>query len=133
MQPQENKNKIKLLFEIIESTTGISKAQVSGKERLYKIAMARNTMGVMLHSELGMTIMNAGSVINKDHSTIHHYIRKHEDKMKYDSFYRKMYTKVTDTFWEKMCVADARDIDIKIKSLQKQIVELKRKQELLIK
>ena len=133
MQPQENKNKIKLLFEIIQSVTGIPKEKVISKERTYKIAMCRNTMGVMLHCELGMTIMNAGSVINRDHSTIHHYIRNHEDNIHYDSFYRKMYTKIADTFWEKMCVADARDIDLKIKSLQNQIVELKRKQELLIK
>jgi len=128
---EQNKHKIDLLFKIVKDYTGIPKEKIRNKTRVYEVAMARNTIGVMLHSELGMTIMATGEVVNRDHSSVHHYVRNHVDKMKYDAFYRNMYTEVSNSFWSKMSKADINDISLRIKSLHREILELKKTQELI--
>ena len=128
---EQNKHKIDLLFKIVKDHTGISKDRITSRTRLYKVVIARNTIGVMLHSELGMTIMSAGEVVNRDHASIHHYVRNHVDKMKYDSFYRDVYTEVSNAFWSLMSKADVNDISLRIKSLHREILQLKRTQELI--
>ena len=57
---EQNKHKIDLLFKLVKDYTGIPKEKIRNKTRVYEVAMARNTIGVMLHSELGMTIMATG-------------------------------------------------------------------------
>ena len=85
----------------------------------------------MLHSGVGMTIMSAGEVVNRDHASIHHYVRNHVDKMKYDSFYRDVYTEVSNAFWSLMSKADVNDISLRIKVYTEKFLQLKRTQELI--
>ena len=51
--------------------------------------------------------------------------------MKYDSFYRDVYTEVSNAFWSLMSKADVNDISLRIKSLHREILQLKRTQELI--
>ena len=133
MKVEENKNKIDLLFNIIYDVAGVSRENIKGARRSDKCSISRNILGCILYNELGLTLVNTGAVIGRDYSTVVYYLRNHDNNIKYFKEYREVYTKTTNIFWKRLFPADSKDIDIQIKGLEKQIEELKRKQELITK
>ena len=120
-------NKVDMLFEITETMTGVTRDQILSNRRNQEIAMARSIIGYMLHNELGVTVMNSGKIINRDHSTITHYSKSFEANYNFYSKYREQYENISELFWSNFIDVDSKDIDLEIKKLQNLIDKLEDK------
>ena len=72
----ENKNKIELLFEITKEKMGVTKEQILGYDKPSEIAIARNIVASILHTELGLSYKDTGKEIKRDRTTIIYYAKK---------------------------------------------------------
>lgn len=121
------KNKVELLFDLTDSISGVTEAQIKSKKRNEDIAVSRNIVGYMLHNELGITVMRSGSIINRDHSTITHYTKTFEANYNHYSKYRELYSAINEAFWSHFIEAESGDIDLEVKKLQSLIDKLENK------
>ena len=71
-------NKIDMLFAVTEAVSGATKDDILSKKRKQYISIARNIVGYILHNELGLTVMDSGKIIGRDHSTITYYSKVFE-------------------------------------------------------
>tara|TARA_R110001632_G_scaffold105752_1_gene215266 strand:+ start:997 stop:1422 length:426 start_codon:yes stop_codon:yes gene_type:complete len=120
-------NKVELLFGVVSVVTGVEDYSITGKGREREKVLSRSIMGYMLHIELGLTVVQTGSIINRDHSTIVYYCKTHSDNFKWCEEYRIVYTKISETFWGHYDTADKNDIGIQIASLERLINRLEEK------
>lgn len=121
----ENKNKIELLFEITEKKMGVTKEQILGYDKPKEIALARNIIGSILNTELGLTLKDSGKEISRDRTTVIYYAKTLEGNIKFNKYYRDNYNYISDNFWERIARADVEDIELQIESLYKEIEKLK--------
>ena len=126
-------NKIDLLFKVTESITGANRKQISSKKRYKELIVPRHIVGYMLHKELDITLIESGKIINRDHSTVHHYIKTYDDNMGFFREYKEMYNLIADTYWSQIMDADVEDISLEVKNLQNLIDTLTEKKNKLIK
>ena len=126
-------NNIEILFYITEAITGVSQKDILSKNRKQCISIARNIVGYIAHNELGLTLMESGKLIGRDHSTVVYYTKVFDDNYKFFFKFREMYIMISETFWGNYMVADDCDIDLKIKSLKNLISELEFQKQVLIK
>lgn len=126
-------NKIDLLFKITESITGANRKDIVGKKRHKELIIPRHIVGYMLHKELDITLIDSGKIINRDHSTIHHYTKCYNDNMIFFKEYKEMYNLIADTYWSQIMDADVEDISLEVKNLQNLIDTLTEKKNQLIK
>jgi len=120
-------NKIELLFGVVDVITGVEDYSIKGKGREREKVLARSVIGYMLHMELGLTVVQAGAVIGRNHSTIVYYCKIHNDNFKWCADYREVYTKISETFWGNYDTAEKHDIGIQIASLERLINRLEKK------
>jgi len=126
-------NKIELLFHIAEVVTGINEEELKSKLRARPRVIVRSIVGYILHMELGLSVVQAGSVINRDHSTVVYYCKVHKDNFDWYKRYRDTYTKISETFWGNYIAAEKQDIKRQVASLERLINRLQRKQRALLK
>lgn len=125
-------NKVEMLFGITEAISGVTEDLIKSQKREQDIALARSIVGYMLHNELGVTLMGAGKIINRDHSTIVHYTKCFESNYEYFHKYRELYTNISEIFWSNFIEAHNCDIDLEIKKLQNLIDRLEQKKQNLL-
>ena len=126
-------NKIDMLFAVTEAVSGATKDDILSKKREQYISVARNIVGYILHNELGLTVMESGKIIGRDHSTITYYSKVFDDNYNFFRDFREKYVMISETFWGNYMVADDCDLDLKIKSLKNLIAELEFQKQLLTK
>ena len=126
-------NKIDLLFKVTESISGAKRKDIVGKKRYKELIVPRHIIGYMLHKELDINLINSGKIINRDHSTICHYVKTYDDNMGFFKEYKEMYNLIADTFWSQIMDADVEDISLEVKNLQNLIDTLTEKKNQLIK
>ena len=126
-------NKIDVLFAVTEAITGATKKDILSEKRKQYISIARNIVGYISHNELGLTVIESGKLIGRDHSTITYYSKVFEDNYNFFRKFRENYIMISETFWGNYMVADDCDIDLKIKSLKNLISELEFQKQVLIK
>ena len=125
-------HKVKLLFKVVESITGIKKKELCGKVRKKEYAMPRNIIGYILNKELEINLMTSGGLIGRDHSTILYYTRVFDSNMRFYKEFRDLYLLVSETFWNQIMEADVEDITLEVKHLQNLINKLEEKKSKLI-
>tara|TARA_R110001606_G_scaffold343624_2_gene492220 strand:- start:3085 stop:3510 length:426 start_codon:yes stop_codon:yes gene_type:complete len=126
-------NKIDLLFSIAEVITGYDEESIKSKVRKRPRVTARSIISYMLHMELGLTVVQTGSIINRDHSTVVYYCKSHQDNFDWIKEYRDTYTQISETFWGNYIDAERHDTTLQINALERLIQRLKSKQEELIR
>tara|TARA_R110002020_G_scaffold290128_1_gene505565 strand:+ start:1353 stop:1763 length:411 start_codon:yes stop_codon:yes gene_type:complete len=126
-------NKIDLLFRVTESISGAKRKDIVGKKRYKELIVPRHIVGYMLHKELDINLINSGKIINRDHSTICHYVKTYDDNMGFFKEYKEMYNLIADTYWSQIMDADVEDISLEVKNLQNLIDTLTEKKNKLIK
>ena len=126
-------NKIDLLFRVTESISGAKRKDIVGKKRYKELIVPRHIVGYMLHKELDINLINSGKIINRDHSTICHYVKTYDDNMGFFKEYKEMYNLIADTYWSQIMDADVEDISLEVKNLQNLIDDLTEKKNQLIK
>tara|TARA_R110000796_G_scaffold60332_1_gene139501 strand:+ start:10655 stop:11080 length:426 start_codon:yes stop_codon:yes gene_type:complete len=124
--------KAEMLFEVAEQITNISKDVILSKQRYGKIALVRNIIGYMLNRDVGLTTVESGKKINRDHSTIVYYGNKFSSNYKYYKEFRETYDLIAELFWSRFVVEEQEEIDLQVRSLQALIEKLKRKTEYLL-
>tara|TARA_Y100001973_G_C5059470_1_gene261917 strand:- start:76 stop:483 length:408 start_codon:yes stop_codon:yes gene_type:complete len=120
-------NKVDMLFGITEALSGATRKMITSKKRHQNVALPRNIIGYMLHNELGVTVVNSGKIINRDHSTITHYTKTFENNYNYYTEFKELYTNISEIFWSNFLEAHSCDIDIEVKNLQILIDRLEQK------
>jgi chromosomal replication initiator protein len=69
------------IIEKIALYYGISVEEISGKSKIKNTALARQISMYLLRKLTNLTLEDIGSLLNKDHSTVLHAIRRIEDSM----------------------------------------------------
>lgn len=128
----ENKNKIDLLFEITEQKMGVTKEQILSYDKPKEIAIARNIIGSILNTELGLSLKDSGKEISRDRTTLIYYAKTLEGNIKFNKYFRDNYNYISDNFWERISRADIEDIDLQIESLYKEINKLRETKKKLV-
>ncbi|QDP59004.1 MAG: hypothetical protein GOVbin1678_46 [Prokaryotic dsDNA virus sp.] len=128
----ENKNKIELLFEITKEKMGVTKEQILGYDKPSEIAIARNIVASILHTELGLSYKDTGKEIKRDRTTIIYYAKNLDGNIRFNKNFRDNYNSISDTFWIKISRADVEDIELQIESLYQKIENLKKMKEKIV-
>ena len=132
MKDTIKENKVNLLFDVTEALTGISRKSIVGKKRHKEYILPRHIVGYMLHKELEITMIESGKLVGRDHSTIHHYCKTHEDNMKFYKEFRQLYKIISESFWSQIMEADVKDMSLELKQLQNLIDILTEKKKKLL-
>ena len=82
------------LFEIIERQTGLTRDILTSRCRNEELVYARSAIVIHL-IENGYTFSAAGKKINRSHPTVCYIRKQHEDNMKYNPKYRKVFNEIT--------------------------------------
>lgn len=61
----------------------VTKSQIDGKGRKTDIVYARIALAMMLF-KMGYRVVDIASMLNINHSTVIHYLKTFDDRMKYD-------------------------------------------------
>ena len=69
---------------------GVSRAQLEGKNRKIEVVYAKIAISKVLSSQ-GYKIIDIAGMLNMNHSTITHYFQTFDDRLKYDSKFKKLY------------------------------------------
>ncbi len=69
------------IIEKIASYYGITVEEISGKSKIKNTALARQISMYLLRKLTNLTLEDIGALLNKDHSTVLHAIRRIEDNM----------------------------------------------------
>ncbi len=97
---QEN-SVFELLFKISERIFEVTKDQIQSSNRKQKYCDVRTMIAYIVRSNTLATLRKIGDMLgNRDHSSVLHYIKKHEDLMVYDYDYRQMYFALLTEFKE---------------------------------
>ena len=120
----ENKNKIELLFNVVEKQMGVNQKEIKGLRKHKEVVIARNIVGCILNTELGLSFKESARAIERDRTTILYYIKVLDNNINYFKFFRENYNAISDKFWSKMSRADAEDIELQIQNLHTEIDKL---------
>lgn len=69
---------------------GVSRTQLEGKNRKIEVVYAKISISKVLSSQ-GYKIIDIAGMLNMNHSTITHYFQTFDDRLKYDSKFKKLY------------------------------------------
>lgn len=69
---------IEVLFNSIEKVTGYTRSDLESKSRLQDIVFARFLFCQIAHQQLGLTKLNIGKLLKRDHSTVIHALKECE-------------------------------------------------------
>jgi len=83
-----------MLFQEIEKFTGITKAELQSKTRLREVVDARIMYAYIMKSKTLLTLLKIGQQINRDHSTVIHYLRQFKNLQKTDKNFNLTYLKI---------------------------------------
>ena len=72
--------------------TDVPISKIRGKRKTNEIVTARRIAMVLIHSLNDYTLTTIGSAFKKDHATVHHALKKHQDFMDTDPGYRDFFS-----------------------------------------
>ena len=82
---------ISKLYDIIHNIFGVDKTQLKSTNRCRKYVEARNVFAVIARRKLLMGTVQVGELLCKDHSSISHYTKTHDDIYEFDKPYKELY------------------------------------------
>ena len=93
------KNKeIDILLKLIEDKTDYTLDQLKGPRGRRDLTHARRAFCAISRKLLGLTFMEIGSLINRDHTTIIYALKQHESEIgiyaDYDQIYKDLYSRL---------------------------------------
>ena len=87
-----DKDNIEKIVSLACRLGDITKEELLSDSRIRLIGDVRMCVGNLLRRVFGLTTIDAGKYLNRDHSTILHYEREHASLMMLN-YYKKIYTK----------------------------------------
>jgi hypothetical protein len=112
------------IINIIEIVGDYKLKTIRTKNKEEKIQLSRAILGVVLY-ENKTTIKRIGSIINRHHATVLHYIGNHKDNLKYYPEYNVLYDEVKEEYRTGYKRAKVDIMEKQIKELQDSIKTLK--------
>ena len=97
---------INKLFRIVTNVFGISKQEMTSRNRKRAYVEAKTMFAVIARQKLLLSTVEIGELIKRDHSSIIHYSRVHKDLYKVDKTYKRMFNLISNTFTDKPFMAD---------------------------
>jgi len=87
---------IDLMFSTIEAITGTSKHEILSSSRKRKCVVARTYCAILLRDMFGLTYMETGRMLNRNHASIIHAVSAHKTDMKHDPTYSWRFKEVVN-------------------------------------
>ncbi len=122
---------IERLFSKLEER-GITIEMIRDKSRLRDLVIPRAVVGYILHVHIGLTLEEVGLMINRDHSNISFYKRKHKDNMLYIP-YEELYLSLYGELEEHLFTNRLSYLEKKIEMFKEDVRILNKKRKALIK
>lgn len=115
---------INLLFKIVQEETQYSKKDVKSKYRFRELVNARIVSYAVLDYILNYNTSQIAYILNRDHSSVIHYRKKHIDHYKYDKKYKFLYDKIKRAIYSKINISLSPELlNIEFNDLLKNILE----------
>jgi hypothetical protein len=76
---------------IVSQTLAISIDKIESRKRTKELVDARRILCMLLKEKLALGLAEIGTFVNRDHSNIVHYIKGHDDMIRWEVDYRKKY------------------------------------------
>jgi len=83
--------RIARIIATISRLTDVPISKIRGKLKTNEIVTARRVAMVLIHSLNDYTLTTIGSAFKKDHATVYHALKKHQDFIDTDPGYRDFY------------------------------------------
>lgn len=109
------KKKIKHIFNLVIQETGLD---IFRQTRRREYVDARTFAAKLLRSELGITTIHIGKLLNKNHATIIHGLKLFDDLYETDYDFKSTYKKIYEKFKLEDTAPVTDEVDDKIKKLQ---------------
>tara|TARA_R100000458_G_C8277577_1_gene253140 strand:- start:2411 stop:2884 length:474 start_codon:yes stop_codon:yes gene_type:complete len=97
---QQNTTSLNKLYKVINQVFGVTKEQLAAKSRRRVFVGARSVFAVIARRRLFIGTVQLGHYLGRDHSSITHYTRKHDDLCKFDPQYKELYELCLRSFEE---------------------------------
>lgn len=85
--PITRARKIKLIIGAVCKAYGVTRAEILSHRRSYRITVARQCIMWRISKKLPMTLHEMGNTLGKDHTTVLHGIRKHQERLDASAVY----------------------------------------------
>jgi|TARA_R100000030_G_scaffold18227_1_gene12520 hypothetical protein len=127
----DEKHRVHRIMQAVSKPTGISIEDMIGSSRFTPVVEARRVAMVLIRKTLGLTLVGTGRYFNKDHATVLHAEKKHQDLMDIDKNYREYYSVCEAAVKDDKLLktADSRDIIIalteRVRVLEQELETLK--------
>ena len=93
------KKMVHKLIDKMEDIFHVERSYVFGKTRRREIIELRMMMYALMREDLGYTLPKIGKIFNRDHSSVIHLLKQHENQLETD----KTYSSKWSEFKGKMC------------------------------
>jgi hypothetical protein len=123
---------IDTLFKKLYEFKGITLEMIRSNSRKRDLVIPRAIVGYILHIHIGITLQKSGEIINRDHSSISFYKRKHTTNMLYAP-YEELYLDLYSELEEHLFSGRVSYLEEKISMFKEDVRILKRKKKELIK
>ena len=127
----DEKHRVHRIMQAVSKPTGISIEDMIGSSRFTPVVEPRRVAMVLMRKTLGLTLVGTGRYFNKDHATVLHAEKKHQDLMDIDKNYREYYSVCEAAVKDDKLLktADSRDIIIalteRVRVLEQELETLK--------
>ena len=122
---------VRVVFDITESVTGLSKKEITSGRRQVPLVDAKRIIGVVLRRHTKMKLWQIGEALGGiDHSCVLHYIKTHSGLMESDYNFRKKFVAVEASFLNCKDTVEVK-LDIKLRERREINREISRLRKLL--
>ena len=90
-QPNGTDITLDLIYLTVAREFGVTVEGIKSDNRHTPFSDVRRIIAVLILKFTGNNLVQTASIMNKNHATIIHYRKKHEDLLKTDAFYRIKY------------------------------------------
>jgi len=89
-----DKESVKKLIDLACKIGSVNKTELLSTSRKGKVREVRACVGVVLRTSFGITQVETGEILGRDHSTIQFYEREHNRMMSFN-YYRDIYNELS--------------------------------------
>lgn len=94
VQAQYKNRNTKYVINIVSEVTGVSAYRISSKERSANVVQARILLSHFLYNYSKLTLVEIGSIIRRDHSTVVYQLKIYHDRYETERAFKYLSDKI---------------------------------------
>jgi len=84
------------ILRIVCEESDVTINEITSKQRFSRIVDSRQIFSYIMRYKFGYTYSQTGSILDRDHATIIHSCKVHQDKFKFDRGYEELTLRIYD-------------------------------------